>query len=196
MGLRAPTFSNYSMLSVPDTHTLLCDMVNRDIASWVSELKRATQQSSPAVISPPAGTLFHPPPMPAFVRTLEFCRGGGEVLQLVLSIIGSVADRPTKQKATASPAGSPGSKAKANSSLPQACRMFARTGECNWSPCKSLYEAPAVSASSSSQPARRDEGDGSVAAAGGGSRPLSLRTVLPAWGNKGGDGGRGAGSCF
>ena len=30
MGLRAHTFSNYSMLSVPEAHAVLCDMVNRD----------------------------------------------------------------------------------------------------------------------------------------------------------------------
>ena len=41
MGLRAHTFSNYSMLSVPEAHAVLCDMVNRDIALWVSELMRA-----------------------------------------------------------------------------------------------------------------------------------------------------------
>ena len=90
MGLRAHTFSNYSMLSVPETHAVLCDVVNRDIALWVSELMRAAQRSSPAVASPSAGTVFDPPPMPAFVRTVEFCRGGGGVLRLVLSSIGSV----------------------------------------------------------------------------------------------------------
>ena len=105
---------------------------------------RAAQRSSPAVVPPPAGTVFDPPPMSAFVRTLEFCRGGGRVLRLVLSSIGSGADRPTKRKATASPAGSPGSKGKANSSLPQARRMFACTGKCNWSPFKFLHEAPAA----------------------------------------------------
>ena len=77
MGLRAHTFSNYSMLSVPEAHAVLCDMVNRDIALWVSELMRAAQRSSPAIVPPPAGTAFDPPPVPAFVRTLEFCRGGG-----------------------------------------------------------------------------------------------------------------------
>ena len=115
------------------------------------------------------------------------------MLRLLLSSIDSGADRPTKRKATAPLAGSPGSKGKANSSLPQACRMFARTGECNWSPCKFLHEAPAASASSPSPPARREESGGSVAAAGGGSRALSLRAVLPAGGNRGGEGGRGAG---
>ena len=142
MGLRAHTFSNYSMLSVPEAHAVLCDMVNRDIALWVSELMRAAQRSSPAVVLPPAGTVFDPPPMPEFVRTLEFCRGGGEVLQLVLRSIGSGADRPTKRKATAPPAGSPGSKGKANSSLPQACRMFARTGKCDWSRVSSCTRPP------------------------------------------------------
>ena len=106
----------------------------------------------------------------------------------MFSSIGSGADRPTKQKATAPPAGSPGSKGKANSSFPQACRMFARTGKCNWSPCKFLHEAPAASASSPSPPARRDEGGGSVAAAGGGSRALSMRAVLPAGGKRGATG--------
>ena len=79
MGLRAPTFSNYIMLSVPEAHAVLCDMVHREIAWWVSELMRAAQRSSPAVVSPPVGTLFDPPPMPEFVRTLEFLprRGGG-----------------------------------------------------------------------------------------------------------------------
>ena len=32
MGLRAHTFSNYSMPSVPESHAVLCDMVNGDIA--------------------------------------------------------------------------------------------------------------------------------------------------------------------
>ena len=32
MGLRACTFNNYSMLSVPEAHAVLCDMVNSDIA--------------------------------------------------------------------------------------------------------------------------------------------------------------------
>ena len=155
MGLRAHTFSNYCMLSVPEAHALLCDMVNRDIALWVM---RAAQRSSPAVVPPPAGTVVDPPPMPEFVRTLELCRGGGEVLRLVLSRIGSGADRPTKRKATAPPAGSSGSKGKANSSLPQACRVFACTGKCNWCPCNFLHEAPAVSASSPSPLAGRDEG--------------------------------------
>ena len=67
MGLRAPTFSSYSMLSVQEAHAELCDMVNRDIDLWVSELMRAAQRSSPAVVPPPAGTVFDPPPMPKFV---------------------------------------------------------------------------------------------------------------------------------
>ena len=130
MGLDAHTLSNYSMPFVPEAHAVLCDMVNLDIALWVSELIRAAQRSSSAVVPLPAGTVFDPPPMPAFVRTLELCRGGGGVLRLVLSSIGSGADRPTKRKATAPSAGSPGSKGKTNSSLPHACRMFARTGKC------------------------------------------------------------------
>ena len=77
MGLRAHTFSNYSMLSAPESHAVQCDIVNHDIALWVSELMRAAQRSSPAVVPPPAGTVFDPPPMPEFVRTLHFCRGGG-----------------------------------------------------------------------------------------------------------------------
>ena len=85
-------------------------------------------------------------------------------------------------------------KGKAHSSLPQASRMFARTGKCNRSPCKFLHEAPAASACSPSSPARMEEGCGSVAAVVGGSRTLSLRAVLPAGGNRGGDGGGGAGS--
>ena len=133
-------------------------------------------------------SVLDPPPMPAFVRTLKFCRGGGGVLRLVLSSIGSGAERSTKRKATASPAGSPGSKEKANSGVPPAYRMFARTGKCNWSPCKFLHEVPAASASSPSSPARREEGGESVAAAGGGSRALSLHAVLPAGSNRGGEG--------
>ena len=125
MGLRAHTFSSYSML---------CDMVNRDIALRVSELIRAAQRSFSVVVRPLPGTVFDPPVMPAFVRTLVFCHGGGEALRLVLCTISSVAERPTKRKATASPAGSPGSKGKANLSLPQVCRMFACTGKCNLSP--------------------------------------------------------------
>ena len=172
------------MLSVPEAHAALCDIFNRDIALWGSELMLAAQRSPPSVVLPPAGTVFDPPPMPEFVRTLEFCGGGGKVLRLVLSSIGSGVDRPSKRKATASPAGSPGSKGKANSNLPQACRMFARTGICNWSPCKFLHEGPAASASSPSPPARKDEGGGSVAS-GRGLRALSLRAVLHAGGNRG-----------
>ena len=77
VGLRARTFSNYSMLSVLETHAVLCDMVYCNIALWVSELIRAAHQSSPAVVPPPAGTVFDPSPTPEFVRILEFCRGGG-----------------------------------------------------------------------------------------------------------------------
>ena len=148
----------------------ICDMVNHDIDLWVSELMRATQRYFSAVFPSPAGTVFDPPPMPAFLRTLEFCRGGGEALLLVLSSIASGADGPTKRKATALPTGSPGSKGKANSSLPRVCLMFARTGKGNWSACMFLHEPPATSASSPSPPTRREEGGGSVAAAGGRSR--------------------------
>ena len=45
------------------------------------------ERSSLAVAPLPAGTVFDPPPMPAFVRTLEFYRGGGEVLRLVIETI-------------------------------------------------------------------------------------------------------------
>ena len=31
MGLRAHTFNNYNMLSVPEANAVLCDLVNRDI---------------------------------------------------------------------------------------------------------------------------------------------------------------------
>ena len=72
--------------------------------------------------------------------------------------------------------------------------MFARTGKCNWSPCKFPHEPPATSASSPSPLARREEGGGSVAAAGRGSRTSSLRPVFPAGDNRGGEGGGGAGS--
>ena len=125
MGSRTHTYSSYSML---------CDMVNRDIALRVSELMRAAQRSFPVVVRPLPGTVFDPLLVPAFVRTLAFGHGGGEVLRLVLCTISSVAERPTKRKATATPAGSPGSMGKATLSLPQVCRMFARTGTCNLSP--------------------------------------------------------------
>ena len=106
----------------------------------------------------------------------------------MFSSIGSVADRPTKRKATAPPAGSPGFKGNSNSLLVQAYRMFARTGKCNWSPYKFLNKAPTASASSPSPLARREDGGGSVAAAGGGSRALSLRAVFPEGGSRGGEG--------
>ena len=64
MGLRAYTLSNYSMLSVPVAHAVLCDIVNRDIALWVSELMLAVQQASPTVVPPQAGTVLDPAPMP------------------------------------------------------------------------------------------------------------------------------------
>ena len=130
-------------------------------------------------------------PIPARVRTHP---RNLPVLRLVLSRIGFSGDRPSKRKATTPLAGSPGSKGKANSSLPQACRMFTRTGKCNWYPCKFLHESPTASASSPPSPTHRDEGGGSVAAAGGGPRAVSLRAVLPAGRNSGGDGGRCAGS--
>ena len=69
---------------------------------------RAAQRSSPAAAPPPAGTVFDPLTMPAFVRTLDFCRDGEEVLLLVLSSICSGADRPTKRKANLPPLGRPG----------------------------------------------------------------------------------------
>ena len=134
MGLRAHTFCSYSMLSLPEAHAVLYDTVNRDIASWVNELMRVAQRSSPAVVHPPAGTVFEPPPMPDLVRTLAFCLCRGEVLRLVISSIGSGADRRTKRKATAPHAGSTKSKRKANLGLPQACLMFVRTCKCNWFP--------------------------------------------------------------
>ena len=107
-GLRAHTFSNYSILSIPAAHGVLCDVVNRDIGLWVRELMRAAHRSSPAVVPPLAGTAFDSPPLPKFVRTLEFCRRGGGLLRLVLSSIGAGGDRPSKRKATAPLAGSPG----------------------------------------------------------------------------------------
>ena len=66
MGLRAHTFSNYSMLSVPEAHGVLCDMVNRDIALWVSELMRAAQRSSPAIV----GRVHQGPRGPAAVLSI------------------------------------------------------------------------------------------------------------------------------
>ena len=173
---------------------MLCDMVNRDIALWVSELMRALQRSSPVVVPPPPGTVFDPPPIPTFVRTLEFCRVGGQVLRLVISSIGSGGDRPTKRNTIASPAGSPGSKGKANSSLPQACRMFARTSEHNWFPCKFLHEAPAASTSSPSPPARREEGGGSVVAARRRVAGVVAACGPPRGREQAAEGGRGAGS--
>ena len=91
-GLCAHTFRNYSMLAIPAAHRVLCYMVNRDVGLWVSELMRAVQQSSSAVVPSRAGTGFDPPPLPKFVRAL--CRGGAEVLRLVLSCIGAGGDRP------------------------------------------------------------------------------------------------------
>ena len=81
---------------------------------------------------------WSPPPVLKFVRTPDFCRGGGEVLMLVLGSIGAGGDRSSKRKATPSLAGSPGSKGKANASLPQVCRMFAPTGKFISLPCKFL----------------------------------------------------------
>ena len=77
IGLRAHTFSNYSMLSVPEAHATLCYSVNRDIALWVSELMRAAQRWSLAFVPLPAGTVLDLPTMPEVLPTLEFCRGGG-----------------------------------------------------------------------------------------------------------------------
>ena len=79
MGLRANTFSNYSMLSVPEAHAVLCDMVNRDIALWVSELMRAAQRFVPCCC--PSPSLYGVrPPTHARVRTYSRIlprRGGG-----------------------------------------------------------------------------------------------------------------------
>ena len=79
MGLRAHTFSNYSMLSVPDADAVLCDMVNRDIALWVSELTRAAQRSSPAVVPHHLARCSTPRPCPlrAHSRILPRRGGGG-----------------------------------------------------------------------------------------------------------------------
>ena len=76
MGLRAHTFSNYSTLSIPESNAVLCDMVNRDIALWVSELMQAAQRSSSAVVPSPTGKVFDPHPCPSS-RILECFRGGG-----------------------------------------------------------------------------------------------------------------------
>ena len=89
MGPRAYTFSNTSMLFVPERYAVLYDMVNRDIALRVNKLMRAAQWSSPVVVPFLAGTVFDLPPLPEFVNTFEFCRGGREVLRFVLSSIGS-----------------------------------------------------------------------------------------------------------
>ena len=58
-----------------------------------------------------------------------------EVLRLVLSNIGSGADRPTKQKATAFPTESPGSKGKATSSLAGCSRAPVNTTDFRLSSC-------------------------------------------------------------
>ena len=185
MSLRVHTFRNYSMLSIPAAHGVLCDMINHDFALWVSELIRAAQRSSPAVVPPPAGTVFDPPPTPKFVRTLEYCRSGGEVLRLVLSSIDAGGDRPSKRKA-APLDGSPGSKGKANLNLPEVCQMFARTGKCNWSPCKFINESLASSAASPSLPVRRGGGGGRWAAAGGESRGVVAACGPPRGDQQGG----------
>ena len=53
----------------------------------------------PLLLSLPLLVQFCPPPLPEFVRTLGFCRGGEEVLWLVLSSTGSGGDRPSRRKA-------------------------------------------------------------------------------------------------
>ena len=126
------TFSNYSILAIPAAHRVLCDMVNRDVGLWVSELMRDVQRFPPAIVPPRACTVFEYLLLPKVVRAL--CRGGVEVLGLVLSCIGAGRNRPSKRKATAPIAGSLGSKVKTCSSLPEVCRVFACAGKCNWSP--------------------------------------------------------------
>ena len=93
-----------------------------------------------------------PQPCPSSYPLLNFAAAGG-VLRLVISSIGSGEDRTTRRKATAPPAGSPGPKGNANTSLPQESRMFGRTGKCNRSPCNFLHEPPPASASSPFPPA-------------------------------------------
>ena len=117
--LRAHTFSNYSMLSIPAAHGVLCDTVNPDIAVWVSELMRAAQQSPPAVVLPPAGAVFEPQPCLSSCTLSNIVGAGGVVLRLVLSSIGAGGDRPSKRKATAPLAELPGSKRKDNSNPPR-----------------------------------------------------------------------------
>ena len=108
--MRAHTFSNYSTLSVPGAHAVLCDMINRDIALWVSELMRAAQRSSPAVVLPPAGTVFDRPPMPEFVRTLEYTAARRECSGSCSAASFPAETGPPSGRPPISPLGRPGPK--------------------------------------------------------------------------------------
>ena len=189
MGLRAYTLSNCSMLPVPVAHAVLCDIANRDIALWVCELMTCCAAGAPCCCPSPSWYGARPRP---YARVLMYSRimprraGGAQQHRFQRR-------QALHTEGHRSPRVVDGSNRKANYSFRLACLIFARTGKCNWSPRKFLYEAPAASAFSPSPPTCRDKGGGGVAASSGGSRPLSLRAVILTRDSRGEDQGRGAG---
>ena len=127
-GLRAHTHSNYSIVYVPEAHVVLCDMINRDIALYLSDLTRAVQRSSPAFVTPPAGTGFNPPPLTKFVRPLEFCRCGGRALWLVLGASAPTETGPPSGRSPLPSMDRPGPRERPVQASPSLAGWFSRTG--------------------------------------------------------------------
>ena len=84
--LRTHILNNYASLSTPATQGVMCDIVNHDLRLWVQELVRFAHQVRPEVIPSPADTLFDAPRVPAFHRTLAFCKGGDDVLKMTADV--------------------------------------------------------------------------------------------------------------
>ena len=133
---RTHILTNYTNLSTPAARGVMCDMVNHDLRLWLQELVRFAHHVRPEVIPPPAETVFAAPPVPAFDRTLAFCKGGNDVLEMIADVtqgLRSGVDGSNKQKSGAANVGlsSPGTGSSRKKSS-QVCRQFASTGHCKW----------------------------------------------------------------
>ena len=126
--LRLHTLCIHGMLAHDGARRVMVDMVDTDLRLWVNDLMLAVQQASlvvqasPVVVPLPSGTMFDMPPLPAFDRSLDVCRDGGDVLKLIVSQAHGKGGESSKRKALNSPAGSSGVKSRAKPSA--VCRMF------------------------------------------------------------------------
>ena len=133
----------------------------------MNELTIAPQQFSPVMVPPPSGTVVDMPPLPAFDRTLDFCRGGGDVLKLIVSQAHRKGHGSSKRKAHNSPARSFGVNSKSRAITSNICRMVSSPDGCRWDPCKFLHAS--LPKGSSSPAALQDGGGGGLAVPGVGS---------------------------